>query len=53
MGVGWLGLKIWSEPWVKNEHVCPVEKAGGLDSGIREIIAASQKDSGKLGLNRG
>lgn len=27
----------------KNEHVCPVEKAGGLDSGIRKLLQRPKK----------
>lgn len=27
----------------KDEHVCPVEKAGGLDSGIRKIVQSPRK----------
>jgi hypothetical protein len=27
----------------KNEHVCPVEKAGGLDSGIRKLLQRPRK----------
>ena len=27
----------------KNEHVCPVEKAGGFDSGIRKLLQRPKK----------
>ena len=27
----------------KNEHVCPVERAGGLDSGIRKLLQSPKK----------
>jgi len=32
----------------KNEHISPVEKAGGLDSGIRKIVQRPKKILGNV-----